>query len=75
MTIDPLLQPNQRKLLRPKNRVMTSAHEPAYSEDGLPKDRYRLYCPKERCKLPRSGGVERAGRLAQWLDQLIAVYG
>ena len=34
MTIDPLLQPNQRKHLRLKNRVMTSAHEPAL----LPKE-------------------------------------
>ena len=40
---DPLLQPYQLKHLRLKNRVMTTAHEPAYSEDGLPKDRYRLY--------------------------------
>ena len=22
---------------------MSTAHEPAYSEDGMPKDRYRLY--------------------------------
>lgn len=22
---------------------MTTSHEPAYSEDGMPKDRYRLY--------------------------------
>ena len=43
MTAAPLLQPNQLKHLRLKNRVMTSAHEPAYSEHGLPKDRYRLY--------------------------------
>jgi len=40
---DPLLQPYQLRHLRLKNRVMTTAHEPAYSEDGLPKDRYRLY--------------------------------
>ena len=40
---DPLLRPYQLKHLRLKNRVMTTAHEPAYSEDGLPKDRYRLY--------------------------------
>jgi 2,4-dienoyl-CoA reductase-like NADH-dependent reductase (Old Yellow Enzyme family)/thioredoxin reductase len=43
MTTDPLLQPYQLKHLRLKNRVMSTAHEPAYSEDGLPKDRYRLY--------------------------------
>ncbi len=43
MTTDPLLQPYQLKHLTLRNRVMSTAHEPAYSEDGLPKDRYRLY--------------------------------
>lgn len=40
---DPLLQPFQLKHLTLRNRLMTTAHEPAYAEDGLPKDRYRLY--------------------------------
>ena len=40
---DPLLQPYELKGLRLRNRVFSSAHEPAYSEDGMPKDRYRLY--------------------------------
>jgi 2,4-dienoyl-CoA reductase-like NADH-dependent reductase (Old Yellow Enzyme family)/thioredoxin reductase len=40
---DPLLQPFQLKHLTLKNRIMSTAHEPAYSEDGMPKDRYRLY--------------------------------
>ena len=40
---DPLLQPYQLKHLTLKNRIMSTAHEPAYSEDGMPKDRYRLY--------------------------------
>ena len=40
---DPLLQPYQLKHLTLKNRVMSTAHEPAYSEDGMPKERYRLY--------------------------------
>lgn len=43
MTNDPLLQPYRLKHLMLKNRVMSTAHEPAYSEDGLPKARYRLY--------------------------------
>ncbi|MFO1146876.1 MAG: FAD-dependent oxidoreductase [Alsobacter sp.] len=43
MTSDPLLQPFRLKHLTLKNRVMSTAHEPAYSQDGLPKDRYRLY--------------------------------
>lgn len=40
---DPLLQPYQLKHLTLKNRVMSTSHEPAYSEDGMPKQRYRLY--------------------------------
>ena len=40
---DPLLQPYQLRHLSIRNRVFSSAHEPAYSEDGMPKDRYRLY--------------------------------
>jgi 2,4-dienoyl-CoA reductase-like NADH-dependent reductase (Old Yellow Enzyme family) len=43
MPPDPLLQPFRLKHLTLKNRVMSTAHEPAYSEDGLPKERYRLY--------------------------------
>ncbi len=40
---DPLLQPFQLKHLTLRNRFLSTAHEPAYTEDGLPKDRYRLY--------------------------------
>jgi hypothetical protein len=40
---DPLLQPYQLKHLTLKNRIMTTSHEPAYPENGMPKDRYRLY--------------------------------
>lgn len=43
MSNDPLLQPYQLKHLTLRNRIMTTSHEPAYSDDGLPKDRYRLY--------------------------------
>ncbi len=43
MNDDPLLQPFQLKHLRLKNRVLSTSHEPAYSEDGMPKDRYRAY--------------------------------
>lgn len=42
-TADPLLQPYQLKHLTLRNRIMSTAHEPFYSEDGMPKDRYRLY--------------------------------
>ncbi len=40
---DPILQPYQLKHLTLRNRIMTTSHEPAYPEDGMPKDRYRLY--------------------------------
>ncbi len=40
---DPLLQPYQLKHLTLRNRIMTTAHEPAYPEDGMPKARYRAY--------------------------------
>ena len=40
---DPLLQPFLLKHLTLRNRIMTTSHEPAYPEDGMPKDRYRLY--------------------------------
>ncbi len=40
---DPLLQPYQLKHLTLRNRIMSTAHEPNYHEDGMPKDQYRLY--------------------------------
>ncbi|HYC25698.1 MAG TPA: NADH:flavin oxidoreductase [Roseiarcus sp.] len=43
MPADPLLQPYQLKHLALKNRLLITAHEPAYAEDGLPKERYRAY--------------------------------
>ncbi len=43
MSTDPLLQPYTLKHLTLRNRIMTTSHEPAYPEDGMPKDRYRLY--------------------------------
>ena len=49
MSKDPLLQPYQLKHLTFKNRIMTTSHEPAYPEDGMPKERYRAY-HEERAK-------------------------
>ncbi len=40
---DPLLQPFTLRNLTLRNRLVSTSHEPAYSEDGLPTDRYRLY--------------------------------
>src|ERR1700758_4332957 len=40
---DPLLSPFVLKHLTLRNRLMSTAHEPAYTEDGMPKTRYRLY--------------------------------
>ena len=41
-TFDPLLEPFELKGLTLRNRVVSTSHEPAYAEDGMPKDRYRL---------------------------------
>lgn len=41
--VDPLLQPCRIKRLELRNRVVSTSHEPAYSEDGMPKERYRRY--------------------------------
>ena len=43
MPNDPLLQPFQLGHLTLRNRIMTTSHEPAYPEEGMPKDRYRAY--------------------------------
>ncbi len=52
MSNDPLLQPYQLKHLTLRNRIIVTAHEPAYPEDGMPKGKYRAYTV-ERAK----GGV------------------
>lgn len=49
---DPLFQPFQLKHLTIRNRILSTAHEPAFTEDALPKTRYRLY-QEERAK----GGI------------------
>jgi 2,4-dienoyl-CoA reductase-like NADH-dependent reductase (Old Yellow Enzyme family) len=41
--LDPLLEPFQLKHLHLRNRVVSTSHEPAYSEDGMPRERYRRY--------------------------------
>ncbi len=43
MSNDPLFQPYRLKHLTLKNRLMITSHEPAYPEDGMPKERYRAY--------------------------------
>src|SRR6202795_1153441 len=43
MSTAPLLQPYRLKHLTFKNRIMTTSHEPAYPEEGMPKERYRAY--------------------------------
>ncbi len=56
---DPLLQPFKLRHLHLKNRVISTCHEPAYSEDGFPKERYRLYHvekAKGGCAMTMIGG-------------------
>jgi 2,4-dienoyl-CoA reductase-like NADH-dependent reductase (Old Yellow Enzyme family)/thioredoxin reductase len=52
MPDDPVLMPFQLKHLRLRNRIVSTSHEPAYAEQGLPKLRYQLY-HEEKAK----GGV------------------
>ncbi len=52
MSNDPLLQPFQLKHLTLRNRIIVTSHEPAYPDEGMPKERYRAYTV-ERAK----GGV------------------
>ena len=40
---DPLLQPYVIKHLTLRNRLMSTAHEPFDTIDGMPKERYRRY--------------------------------
>jgi 2,4-dienoyl-CoA reductase-like NADH-dependent reductase (Old Yellow Enzyme family)/thioredoxin reductase len=79
---DPLLQPFQLKHLTLKNRIMSTAHEPAYSEGGMPTDRYRLY-HVEKAKggialtmTAGSASVSRDsppafGNLLAWKDEIV----
>jgi N-methyl-L-proline demethylase len=43
MSNDPLLQPFTIKHVTFRNRIITTSHEPAYAEDGMPKGQYRAY--------------------------------
>ena len=43
MQNDPLLRPYRIKRPELRNRIVSTAHEPASIEDGMPKERYRLY--------------------------------
>lgn len=43
MTNDPLLQPYRLRHLELRNRVISTSHEPAYSVDGMPGERYVAY--------------------------------
>jgi N-methyl-L-proline demethylase len=42
-TSDPLLQRYKLKHLTLRNRIMSTCHEPAYSENGMPTERYLRY--------------------------------
>jgi len=83
MSNDPLMQPYRLKHLWLKNRVMSTAHEPSYSEDGLPLERYRLY-HREKARggiaLTMTAGSaivsqdspEAFGNLYAWRDEIVA---
>ncbi|MDX1514814.1 MAG: N-methylproline demethylase, partial [Gammaproteobacteria bacterium] len=79
---DPLLQPFALRHLNLRNRIISTSHEPAYSEDGMPKARYRLY-HEEKAKggiaLTMIGGSSVVapdsppafGNLHLWKDEIV----
>jgi len=82
MPNDPLLQPYQLKHLTLKNRIMSTSHEPAYSDGGLPKDKYRLYHREKArggCALTMTAGSavvspdspEAFGNLHAYRDEIV----
>ena len=82
MSNDPLMQPYQLKHLTLKNRIMSTAHEPYYSEDGMPKDKYRLYHlekAKGGCAMTMTAGSavvspdspEAFGNLHAYRDEIV----
>jgi hypothetical protein len=62
MSNDPILQPFRLKHLVLRNRIIITAHEPAYAEDGMPKAAYRAY-HAERAQ--GGGGADDDGRFGQ----------
>src|SRR5687767_14667847 len=42
-SLDPLLEPFTLAGVTLRNRVVSTSHEQAYAEGGMPRDRYRLY--------------------------------
>ena len=82
MSDDPLLQPYQLKHLTLKNRIFSTGHEPAYSDDGMPKDRYRLYHREKArggCAMTMTAGSALVaedspaafGNLQAWRDEIV----
>jgi N-methyl-L-proline demethylase len=79
---DPLLEPFDLKTLRLRNRIVSTSHEPAYSEGGLPQDRYIAYhVEKARggIGLTMMGGSSVVskdsppafGNLEMWRDEIV----
>lgn len=82
MSDDPLLQPYQLKHLTFKNRIFSTGHEPAYSDDGMPKERYRFYHREKArggCALTMTAGSALVaedspaafGNLQAWRDDIV----
>lgn len=77
---DPLFSPTAIKHLTLRNRIVSTSHEPAYADDGLPKDRYRAY-HVEKAKggvamtmiggsaLVSRGSAPSFGNLQLWKDE------
>lgn len=82
MSTDPLFTPFTMKNLTLRNRTVSTSHEPAYSEDGLPTDRYRAYhVEKARggvgltmiggSAIVSRGSAPAFGNLLLWKDEVV----
>ena len=82
MSNDPLFQPYQLKHLTLKNRIISTAHEPAYSDRGMPTEKYRLYHREKArggCALTMTAGSavvspdspEAFGNLHAYKDEIV----
>ena len=69
---DPLLQPFDLAGVRLRNRIVSTSHEPAYSEGGLPKGRYLEY---HRTKALGGVGLTMVGGSAVVSRDSPAVFG
>jgi hypothetical protein len=70
------LAPFQLNHLRLRNRIVSTTHEPAYADDGVPKLRYQRYRePPGRCVLVYDDhGAQQALSTAECLSRWVPTW-